>query len=170
MFEKYEVKPMKIPKSPPGFNNLWEKITAKKDRFSELYFLLSGPTVEGKYIHWDKLLRYKTPEGLTHDEWWFALKIQRRNLFKKLPLHDKHDKPFNHLNVDPMNEILHEIDQGAGGLIQMTEQITNPDTRDQYYISSLIQEAITSSQLEGAATTRQIAKEMIKTGRKRTHI
>ena len=47
----------------------------------------------------------------------------------------------------------------------MPEQITNPNTRDQYYISSLIEEAITSSQLEGAATTRKIAKEMIKSGR-----
>lgn len=47
----------------------------------------------------------------------------------------------------------------------MQKQITNPDTKDQYYVSSLIQEAITSSQLEGAATTRRVAKEMIKTGR-----
>ena len=49
----------------------------------------------------------------------------------------------------------------------MPDQITNPDTRDRYYISSLIDEAITSSQLEGAATTRLIAKQMIRTGRTR---
>ena len=47
----------------------------------------------------------------------------------------------------------------------MPEQITNPDTRDQYYVNSLVREAITSSQLEGAATTRVVAKEMIRTGR-----
>jgi Fic family protein len=33
-------------------------------------------------------------------------------------------------------------------------------------INSLIEEAITSSQLEGAATTRKVAKEMLRTGRK----
>lgn len=78
---------------------------------------------------------------------------------------DSEDNPFKFLITDPIPEDLHIIDQGAGGFIQMSEQITNPDTRDQYYINSLIKEATTSSQLEGAATTRKIAKEMIHTGR-----
>jgi Fic family protein len=82
-----------------------------------------------------------------------------------MPLRDKNNKPFNYLIVDPIPEMLHKIDQGAGGFIRMPDQITNPDTKDQYYVSSLIQEAITSSQLEGAATTRKVAKEMIQTGR-----
>ena len=45
------------------------------------------------------------------------------------------------------------------------EPITNPQTKDKYLIRSLMEEAITSSQLEGAATTRDVAKEMIRTGR-----
>jgi Fic family protein len=61
---------------------------------------------------------------------------------------------------------LHRIDIGAGGAIGIPEQITNSQTRDQYYVKSLIQEAITSSQLEGAVTTRELAKEMIQSGRK----
>lgn len=69
------------------------------------------------------------------------------------------------LLVDPIAEYLHYIDLRAGGLIQMPEQITNPETRDQYYVGSLIEEAITSSQLEGAVTTRRVAKEMIRAGR-----
>jgi len=60
---------------------------------------------------------------------------------------------------------LREIDLGMGGAIGMPEQITNTETRDRYYVNSLIQEAITSSQLEGAATTREVAKEMIRTHR-----
>jgi Fic family protein len=43
--------------------------------------------------------------------------------------------------------------------------VTSPETRDQYLVSTLIQESITSSQLEGAATTRDVAKEMLRTGR-----
>lgn len=39
-------------------------------------------------------------------------------------------------------------------------------TRERYVINSLIEEAITSSQLEGAATTRKVAKEMLRTGRR----
>ena len=63
-------------------------------------------------------------------------------------------------------EGLHRIDMGAGAAIGAPEQITNPQTRNQYLIRSLMEEAITSSQLEGAATTREVAKEMIRTGRK----
>jgi Fic family protein len=47
----------------------------------------------------------------------------------------------------------------------MPEQIKNTETKNRYYVNSLIQEAFTSSQLEGAATTRIVAKEMILTGR-----
>jgi Fic family protein len=91
--------------------------------------------------------------------------MERLRLFKEVPLRDKKKYPFKYIIVDPIPEMLHKIDQGAGGFIRMPEQITNPDTKDQYYISSLIQEAITSSQLEGAATTLKVAKEMIRTGR-----
>src|SRR5665811_1340341 len=38
--------------------------------------------------------------------------------------------------------------------------------RDRYVINSLIEESITSSQLEGAATTKEVAKNMIRSGRK----
>ena len=43
--------------------------------------------------------------------------------------------------------------------------MTNPRTRNRHLVNSLIEEAITSSQLEGAATTRRVAKEMLQTGR-----
>lgn len=48
----------------------------------------------------------------------------------------------------------------------MPRQITNPDMKDRYYVGSLIEEAITSSQIEGAVTNRQVAKDMIRSGRK----
>ncbi len=44
----------------------------------------------------------------------------------------------------------------------MDRPITNPHTRDTYLVSSLIEESINSSQLEGASTTRNVAKEMLR--------
>ena len=44
--------------------------------------------------------------------------------------------------------------------------MTNAEQRDRYVVRSLLEEAITSSQLEGAVTTREVAKEMIRSGRK----
>jgi len=156
---------MKMPKTPPSEKILWEQVKRNPESFELIFRESSSPLVKGKYLHWDKLPFYTPPQGLSHEEWWFALKIKRQSLFKQVPLYDKNNKLFKYLVVDPIPEMLHKIDQGAGGLIGMPDQITNPDTKDQYYISSLIQEAITSSQLEGAATTRKVAKEMIQSGR-----
>jgi Fic family protein len=47
----------------------------------------------------------------------------------------------------------------------MPEPIRNNETKNRYYVNSLIQEAFTSSQLEGATTTRLVTKELIQTGR-----
>jgi Fic family protein len=80
-------------------------------------------------------------------------------------LRDDRNRPFRYALPDPAPESLHHIDQGAGGRIEFPEQITNPHTRDRYIISSLVEEAIRSSQLEGALTTREIAKDMIRTQR-----
>lgn len=51
-------------------------------------------------------------------------------------------------------------------MVSLPEPITNPQTRDPYLASSLMEEAITSSKLEGAVTTRAVAREMIRSGRK----
>ena len=85
---------------------------------------------------------------------------------KTVPLVDRVGTPFTFGMVDPLPERLHQIDLLAGGMIQMPEPVLNPETRDRYVVHSLMEEAITSSQLEGAATTREVAKEMIRSGRK----
>lgn len=156
---------MKMPKHPPKEDVLLNQVKKDPEHFFKIYEALKKHPAYGKYLHWDKLYYYNPPEGYTHEEWWYALKNERRFMYKAIPLRDNSGNFFKYLIVDPVPEILHKIDQGAGGFIQMPEQITNPDTKDQYYVNSLIQEAITSSQLEGAATTRRVAKEMIKTGR-----
>jgi Fic family protein len=61
---------------------------------------------------------------------------------------------------------LHDIDRNAGNLLQKPESVLNVHVRDSYISQSLIEESITSSQLEGASTTRRVAKEMLLTKRK----
>jgi Fic family protein len=84
---------------------------------------------------------------------------------RSIPLRDKAGRAFQFWNPELVQEELHRIDVSAGRSIGLPEPVTNPQTRDQYLVRSLIEEAITSSQLEGAATTREVAKEMIRTGR-----
>ena len=155
---------MKIPKTPPDMNAVLTDITDPERRMRILGIGYEVPIPE-KYLHWDKLQYYPAPEGLSHKEWWFALKFDRLKQSRQIPLSDLEGRPFLYAMVDPIPEALQTIDHGAGGFIRMTEQVAKPEVKDQYYVNSLIREAITSSQLEGAVTTRPVAKEMIRTGR-----
>jgi Fic family protein len=75
-------------------------------------------------------------------------------------------QPFRFSNIDTIQETVHRIDQQASGQILTDDVVTNLRSSDRYLVSSLVEEAIASSQLEGASTTRRVAKEMLASGRK----
>jgi Fic family protein len=124
-----------------------------------------GPTQEGNYRHWDIVRHLRTPDGLSAEQWWFGMKLARSQLSRALPLIDAAGTPFSISLTDQAHEMLHHIDQRGSGQIAIDEAVLNPETRRRYVVSSLIEEAITSSQLEGANTTRRVAKEMLRSGR-----
>ena len=124
-----------------------------------------GGMVDGKYRHWDILRHLEPPAGLTVEQWWLGLKLARQASYQRLPLLAKDGEPFVHTLPDVALRMLHQIDRDASGSIRGSDQITSPQLRDTYLMSSLVEEAITSSQLEGASTTRDVAKEMIRRGR-----
>ncbi len=110
------------------------------------------------------------PEGLTLDEWWLGTAYSRLTVSRPLPLTNVNGESFRFSNIDLIQELVHHIDQYASGQIQIDNAIINIGSSDRYLVSSLIEEAITSSLLEGAATTRRVAKEMLRTKRApRTH-
>jgi Fic family protein len=65
-----------------------------------------------------------------------------------------------------LHRYLSEADRDFGGRVSIPQPLENPATRDRYRVSASIEEAITSSQLEGATTTRKVAVEMLRSGRK----
>jgi Fic family protein len=156
---------MKLPLSPPSF----ETLTTKDDAIGlfRVIRLNLGPTdMEGRYLHWDKLRHLTPPEDLTSENYWLTIKFARNNLYKKLPFTSRSGEQFQFCMTDSIHRDLHWIDQNAAGRIGMDKPVTNPHTRDTYLVGSLIEEAISSSQLEGASTTRNVAKEMLRQGRK----
>jgi len=155
---------MRKPKSPPKLEVLQQRTKADPEQTAKFFDMISSRFVD-KYLHWDKLRHHKPPEGVSNEQWWLAIKKQRQSLFKQVPLADSGQRPFQYLKNDFVDETLHQIDQAVATFNQMPEQIKNTETKNRYYVNSLIQEAFTSSQLEGAATTRIVAKEMIRTGR-----
>lgn len=160
---------MKVPISPPTVRSLLDAVLRGKggpDHLQRLIVSGVGPAPDGKYRHWDVLRHIEPPSGLTSEDWWLAIKVARQSLYQALPVVDLKGDPFRYVLTDGVLRTLSEIDRNAGGPMAVSDQITNPQTRDTYIIKSLIEEAITSSQLEGASTTREVAKEMIQTGRK----
>ena len=116
-------------------------------------------TVDGKYVHWDQIRHRKPPGNLTHEEWWFGLK--NRRVGHSLPLCDQQQVSFQYNLSDPLSLHLHQVDTWAAGVIGHKEPVTDPETKGYYLMRSLVDEAITSSQLEGASTTRAVAKRML---------
>jgi len=153
---------MRIPRTPPEIDELAMKAIKTPDHFQRI---MAVPLPE-KYLHWDKLKYHKGPDGLSAEEWWLRIKMHRNSLFEAVPLKDKNGKEFKFFEPKSISEQLHYIAMNTGGMISGGESVVNEQTRDQYYIKSLLHEAITSSQLEGAVTTTDVAKEMIRTRRR----
>jgi hypothetical protein len=156
---------VRIPLKPPPWQEHLREALAKNGAFVEI--LEGGNLVlaRDRYLHWDSLRHRRPPGGLSHEEWWAMIKLARESSLKNLPLRDAQNQPFRYAMNDAAHEMVHTIDRRASGEITLSEIVTNPHTRNRYVVSSLIEEAITSSQLEGASSTRQAAKDMIRTGR-----
>lgn len=153
---------MKIPVDPPNLNDIIRE-AAEAGILMDLY--TSGSSfaeVNGDYLHWDRLRHKTPPEGLTPRTWWGRIKFARAGLGRRLPLQDKQGQEFSVSITDTLQRRLHNIDREAAGAIQGMESSGGPA---RFLMRSLIEESMTSSQLEGAATTRVVAKEMLSTGR-----
>src|SRR6185312_13567755 len=65
-----------------------------------------------------------------------------------------------------VQRLLHFVDQHTSGEIAMAEAVTtDAQARRHYLVNSVMEEAIRSSQLEGATTSRRAAKDMLRSGR-----
>jgi Fic family protein len=154
---------MKLPESPPSLQTLLA--TVKPERFTDLLVDHSRYKSEIRYLHWDELRHRPPPDGLSHEEWWMLIKLGRQSLARPLPLYDKQGRIFSYVLAEPLLKALRYIDRHAGGADYLGNPQIDPDERDRYLFNQLMEEAITSSQLEGASTTRRVAEEMLRSGR-----
>ena len=119
-----------------------------------------------RYLHWDKLQRLGPPGKLTSEQWWLKVKLARSDELRQLPLSDPGGQPFGYTLPDMVLRHLHHIDQHCSGEVAMDEIVTSErEAGKRFLVNSLMEEAIRSSQLEGATTSRRVAKEMLRTGR-----
>ncbi len=110
-----------------------------------------------KYEYWDTFKYKKTPEGVSSKDLWTYVVAERRKtdtvVWSKYGIH------FG--LTSKMQQQCHYFDINFGGSRESTAIIPS-EHRDHYLASSLMEEAISSSQMEGASTTRKVAKEMLR--------
>jgi len=121
-----------------------------------------------EYLHWEKLRFQPTPSGISNAaEAWTLVKFSRASNRSPLPLFDIGGRAFTYILPMRAQEVLHEVDRNGGTSILTDESPEGlQGAREQILISSLMEEAIATSQIEGAVTTRQVAKELLRTQRK----
>jgi Fic family protein len=158
---------MRVPLTPPSKDRVLEII---KEADPERIMLLLGSSVgpcdeKGRYLHWDKLRHLTPPEGYDSELYWLAIRQAREKLAKTLPFKDVEGKAFTYSVPDMVMRDILWISEHATGAIEADARISDAKTKQAYLINSLIEEAINSSQLEGASTTRRVAKDMLRTGR-----
>ncbi|HBH81036.1 MAG TPA: Fic family protein [Nitrospira sp.] len=116
------------------------------------------------YIPWHQFRYVPIPMELSHEEAWALIKLGRHANLKKAPFTDKNGAPFLYWIPDGLQKDLHAVDVWARENL-VTDTSSALPGREQFVIRSLMDEAIASSQLEGAATTTPKAKELLRTGR-----
>lgn len=114
------------------------------------------------YLYWDnfkrKVLEDKkySPEGI-----WYTVRQIRNFSSIVTPVKTEQNRPFRWVRLPSTDELLHKIDMFAGGRLFHNNLKLTASSRQTYLNRGIIEEAIASSQLEGAHTTRKAAKEML---------
>lgn len=155
---------MKTPAKPPQ----WHSIMRDLEPGTFTTWLAPDSFDDSAYLSWDRL-RFKTPPlDMSHEQWWAALRIRRISSQRALPFEDVAARVMTYNLTDSILRSCEDLARRASGQISLPELATGPADRNRYVVNSLIEEAITSSQLEGASTSRRVAKEMLRTQRRPT--
>lgn len=155
---------MRLPATPPDTGKTLSKLVNDKTKFAAMDSLRET-IVKLAYEHWDQMRFRPAPKPFTPEDVWAVTKISRRFSAHQLPFRDKSGKAFSYVPGGELQRALHEIDSNARGMIGISGGAATPEGRDLYLQKSLIEEPFSSSVLEGAATTREIARRMIEEAR-----
>lgn len=156
---------MRFPALPPDDPAALRSVLDDPHKQSRLQEILRSVDCKGRYLHWDELRRRTPPEGFTAEEWWAGVRLSRNLIRQNLPLRDVSGAAFGFSEPPPLRAMLRNLDVNAGGVLQAPASGLSVAEGRAHLSGSLAEEPFASSLLEGAATTRQIAKQMIFEGR-----
>ena len=155
---------MRFPEPPPLISKDFDygqvlQTLSERGKFFEFLEI-----ADNKYNHYEKWKYLARDWDIDPKSLWAAVKTSRLSN-KTLKLSHILGFVFKVGTPSIVQQYLHKFDMHLGGSLQ-GETIIPSKEKDRYLISSLMEEAIASSQLEGAVTTRKVAKEMLENKRK----
>lgn len=113
-----------------------------------------------KYLYWSEVKYKKLPNDISALDLWSTIKLSRQmhHIFSWK------DYGISVSITNQMQRYCHDFDMYFGGTWGNNSVIPSED-KERYLISSLMEKAISSSQMEGVATTRKAANSCSKISR-----
>ena len=116
---------------------------------------------KGRYLYWDKF-KWHVPQSHDAQKAWLVTKWCRFTKRKHITLLDAKEEAFHYCKPDSLQAKFYKIAKLSGEAMT-----SNSSIQQKYLMASLVmEEAISSAQLEGASTTRRVAKKMLVEERK----
>ena len=113
--------------------------------------------INADYEYWDKVKYKPLPGGYTPQLLWTNVKASRMK--GRIAVWAKYG--INLGITSQMQRMCHDFDMKFGSFWEADDDAQSPE-KNYYLSSSLMEEAIYSSKMEGASTTRVVAKEMLR--------
>lgn len=110
-----------------------------------------------EYAYWSDVKYKKVAGGMTPYKLWSYVKGSR--MVGRMEVWPRYG--INMSLTNRMQRVCHDLDMDFGGSWGNDVVLPEKD-KSRYLVSSLMEEAISSSQMEGASTTRKVAKEMLR--------
>lgn len=127
--------------------------------------------INAKYRPWQKVRHIAEQEGVDALDLWRAVKVTRLAAWRQFEeLTRMEGGHFGFCKLPEFEQLLHQIDLRAGATVaagseEAAHVMTDPGARERFIVRSLMDEAIESSRIEGAVTTREHARELLRSGR-----
>ncbi|WP_321429634.1 Fic family protein [uncultured Methanolobus sp.] len=149
---------MRIPEAPPEFND--PSLQSILPYINNDDVSAATKKYNNRYLYWSEFKHKPIPDFVTHEQLWLLLKLSRDLGSEQLKISDVPGFQLTYYLTPDIQQKLHNFDLNLGGTLE-SQNIIGKDHQQQYLMNSIMEEAIASSQLEGASTTRQEAKKML---------
>ncbi len=113
--------------------------------------------INRQYLYWTDVKYRAASADVSPQELWACVKLSR--MFSRIL--EIGPYRFKFYATDTMQQMCHEFDMSLGGYLGTQSFIPDAD-KNRYLVNSNMEEAIASSKMEGASTTRRLAKEMLR--------